>query len=70
MLESTFSFLGLGVQSPDISWGQTLAAGRPYIATAWWVSGFAGLAIALLVLAINAVGDWLTEVLDPSVRMV
>jgi peptide/nickel transport system permease protein len=68
VLEATLSFLGFGVQAPDISWGQILAGGRPYIATAWWVSAFAGLAIALLVLAINTVGDWLAEVLDPSAR--
>lgn len=66
VLESTLSFLGLGIQAPHISWGQILADGRQYIATGWWVSAFSGLAVALSVLAVNALGDWLTEALDST----
>jgi peptide/nickel transport system permease protein len=69
VLEATLSFLGMGVQAPDVSWGMILADGRQYIASAWWISAFAGLAVALAVLAVNAVGDWLAEVLDPTLRV-
>ena len=69
VLEATLSFLGMGVQAPDVSWGMILADGRQYIASAWWISAFAGLAVALAVLAVNAVGDWLAEVLDPTLQV-
>jgi peptide/nickel transport system permease protein len=66
LLESALSFLGLGVQAPDVSWGQIISDGRQYIATAWWVTALPGFAIALTVLAVNSFGDWLSEALDPS----
>ncbi|MBA2596585.1 MAG: ABC transporter permease [Chloroflexia bacterium] len=69
VLESTLSFLGLGVQAPTISWGVILADGRQYVATGWWISAFSGLAVALAVFAVNTVGDWLTEEIDPTLRM-
>ena len=65
VLEATLSFLGLGVQPPDPSWGSLLADSRDYIQTAWWVTFFPGIAISLTVWAINLVGDWLRDVLDP-----
>lgn len=63
--ESSLSFLGLGIQPPDISWGLMLTGGRDYLATAWWLSTFPGLCITLTVLCILFVGDWLREELDP-----
>ncbi len=65
LLEASLSFLGMGVQPPSPSWGRMLAEGRTYIATAWWISTFPGLAIVLTVLSINFVGDWLRDRFDP-----
>jgi peptide/nickel transport system permease protein len=66
--EGSLSFLGLGVQPPTPSWGRMLAEGRDYIATAWWLATFPGLALVLLVLSVNLVGDWLRDELDPRRR--
>jgi peptide/nickel transport system permease protein len=68
ILESTLSFLGLGVQPPAPSWGGMLGQGRQYLDTAWWLSTFPGLAIMLTTLAISRGGDWLRDVLDPTLR--
>src|SRR5207302_1899403 len=65
LLEAGLSYLGLGVPSPLPSWGSIIYDGQPYIATAPWTAGFPGLAIALVVLALNAVGDGLRDALDP-----
>jgi len=65
ILESALSFLGLGVQPPQPSWGRMLAEGRAYIASAWWLATWPGLAIMILVLGINLFGDWLRDHLDP-----
>jgi peptide/nickel transport system permease protein len=67
ILEAALSFLGLGVQPPTPSWGRMLADGRDFLATAWWISTFPGLAIMALVLGVNLVGDWLRDVLDPRI---
>ena len=63
--ESALSFLGLGVQPPEISWGLMLTTGRDYLATAWWISTLPGIAITLTVLGILLLGDWLRDALDP-----
>lgn len=68
LLESTLSFLGLGVQPPTPSWGQMLADGKTYVTIAPWLSIFPGLAIALTVLAVNFVGDWARDRLNPQTR--
>ncbi len=68
VLESALSFLGLGVQSPELSWGQMLSDGRDYLETGWWVATFSGMAIMLAVLGTNTVGDWLSEIFDPTLR--
>ena len=68
ILEASLSFLGLGVQPPMPSWGAMVADGRSFMLDAWWVSTFPGLAILLLVLAINLVGQGLREALDPRAR--
>jgi len=66
--EASLSFLGLGVPAPEPSWGAMLDEGRNYIMTGWWLALFPGLAILLLVLGINLVGDWLRDVLDPRLE--
>lgn len=68
LTESSLSFLGLGVQPPDITWGGMLNDGRNYIATSWWIATFPGLAITITVLAITFVGDWFRDVLDPRLK--
>jgi peptide/nickel transport system permease protein len=65
VLESALSFLGIGIQPPAPSWGRMLADSRTYVATAWWLATFPGLAIMLVVLGINLLGDWLRDTLDP-----
>ena len=66
--EASLSFLGLGIPAPAPSWGSMLDEGRIYITTAWWLALFPGLAILLLVLGINLVGDWLRDALDPRLE--
>ena len=68
LLEAALSFLGVGVPPPTPSWGSMLADGRAYIDTAWWTAVFPGLAITLLVLGANLLGDTLRDLLDPRVR--
>jgi peptide/nickel transport system permease protein len=68
--ESTLSFLGVGIQPPTPTWGNMLADGRAYVASAWWLATFPGLAIMLTVLSINVIGDWLRDYLDPRLRHV
>ncbi|MDO6707499.1 ABC transporter permease [Photobacterium sp. 1_MG-2023] len=70
LLESSLTFLGLGVDPLTPSWGGMLANGRTYIQTAWWVSFFPGIAILLTVLGLNLLGDWLRDSLDPTGRTV
>lgn len=66
LLESSLTFLGLGVDPTTPSWGGMLADGRTYLQTAWWVSVFPGVAILLTVLGLNLLGDWLRDILDPT----
>ena len=68
--ESALSFLGLGVQPPTPTWGWMLSDGRNYVTTAWWLATFPGLAIMLTVLAVNLLGDWLRDTLDPRLKVV
>ncbi len=70
IVESSFSFLGAGVPPPTASWGSMVASGQDYIASAWWVSAIPGIAIMLLVIAFNMLGDWLRDRLDPKLRQV
>ncbi len=69
LAEASLSFLGMGVQPPQPAWGSMVADGRSLIASAWWISTFPGLAILITVLGINFFGDWLRDVLDPTVRL-
>ena len=65
ILEASLSFLGLGIQPPDVSWGSILSDGRDYLATSWWLATFPGIAITITVLGIIFLGDWLRDILDP-----
>jgi len=66
--EASLSFLGLGIPPPAPSWGAMLDEGRNYMTTGWWLALFPGVAILLLVLGINLVGDWLRDALDPRME--
>ena len=70
LLEGTLSFLGVGVPPPSPAWGLMIADGRGFLATAWWISLFPGLAMLLTVLAVNLMGDWLRDHLDPRLRQI
>jgi peptide/nickel transport system permease protein len=65
LIESGLSFLGLGVQPPDPSWGNILTSGKDNIEVAWWLSLYPGLAILITVLSYNLVGESLRDALDP-----
>ncbi|MBI4278108.1 MAG: ABC transporter permease [Armatimonadetes bacterium] len=66
--EASLSFLGLGVPPTIPSWGAMLSDGRQYVDTAWWVATFPGVALMVVVLSINAVGDALRDALDPRLQ--
>lgn len=68
LVESGLSFLGLGVQPPQASWGNILTDGKEYIQFAWWLSLFPGMAILLTVLGYNLLGEGLRDALDPRTR--
>jgi peptide/nickel transport system permease protein len=68
LLESTLSFLGLGIQPPTASWGNMLANAQANLSIAWWAAVFPGLCILVVVLAINYIGDGLRDALDPNMR--
>jgi peptide/nickel transport system permease protein len=70
LLEGSLSFLGVGVPPPNPAWGLMIADGRGFLATAWWITLFPGLAMLLTVLAVNLLGDWLRDRLDPKLRQV
>jgi peptide/nickel transport system permease protein len=65
LLESGLSFLGMGIQAPRPSWGLMLAEGRDYLSNAWWLATIPGIAISLVVLGANLLGDGLRDLLDP-----
>ena len=68
LAESFLSFLGAGIPPPTPTWGAMIADGRNYLRDAWWISFFPGLAIFLTVMALNFLGDWLRDKLDPRLR--
>jgi ABC-type dipeptide/oligopeptide/nickel transport system permease subunit len=65
IMEASLSFLGLGVQPPQASWGSMVSDGREFLADAWWVATWPGLAILLVVLGINVASQGLREAFDP-----
>jgi peptide/nickel transport system permease protein len=69
LTEAGLSFLGLGVQPPQPSWGNIIADGREYLGLAWWVSLFPGLCVFLAVMAFNLVGDGLRDAFDPRLQI-
>lgn len=66
--EAGLSFLGAGVPPPTPTWGNMLADGRRVMETAWWLTVFPGLAITMVVLSFNLLGDWLRDTLDPRLQ--
>jgi peptide/nickel transport system permease protein len=68
VLEATLSFLGLGIQPPTPSWGVMVQEGREYLDSAWWISTFPGLVLMVTSLAVSRTGDWLRDMLDPTLR--
>ncbi len=66
--EAALSFLGLGVQPPTPSWGGMVADGRSFVATHWWIATFPALAVFVTVLGVNLLGDWVRDVLDPTLK--
>jgi peptide/nickel transport system permease protein len=68
ILESTLSFLALGIQPPTPSWGGMLSDGREYLLSAWWIATFPGVALMLTALSFNRLGDWLRDRTDPRLR--
>jgi peptide/nickel transport system permease protein len=68
VLEATLSFLGLGIQPPTPSWGGMIHEGREYLDTAWWISVFPGVVLMLTSLVVSRTGDWLRDLLDPTLR--
>lgn len=68
LLESSLSFLGLGIQPPDVSLGVMVSAGRDYLISAWWLTIIPSLVIVIIVLQVSLVGDWLRDKLDPKLQ--
>jgi peptide/nickel transport system permease protein len=66
--EAALSFLGLGIQPPESSWGLILSQGRAYIASAWWLVTLPGLAILLSTLSVNLLATWIRAITDPVQR--
>jgi peptide/nickel transport system permease protein len=69
LLETSLSFLGLGIQSPNTSLGQILGDGRDYLSTAWWISVWPGLLIFVITLSMSVLGDALRDRLDPMLKI-
>ncbi|WP_172125629.1 MULTISPECIES: ABC transporter permease [unclassified Devosia] len=68
LAESSLSFLGIGIQPPDITWGLMVSQGRPYLTSAWWLAFWPGLLIVITTLALNLLSNWMRVALDPAQR--
>ena len=68
LAESSLSFLGIGIQPPDITWGLMVSQGRPYLTTAWWLAFWPGLLIVITTLSLNLLSNWMRVALDPAQR--
>lgn len=66
LAESALSFLGIGIQPPEITWGLMVSQGRGYLSSGWWVSTLPGLAILLTAMSLNLSAGWLRVALDPT----
>ena len=69
LAESALSFLGIGIQPPEITWGLMVAQGKQYLANAWWLAFWPGLAIILTTLSLNLLSSWLRIALDPGAAL-
>lgn len=68
LAESALSFLGIGIQPPEITWGLMISQGRKYLTNAWWLSFWPGLAIILTTMSLNLLSNWMRIALDPVQR--
>ncbi|RED55748.1 ABC transporter permease [Cohnella lupini] len=68
LLESSLSFLGLGIQPPDVSLGLMVSAGRDYLISSWWLSIIPSVVIVLIVVQVSMIGDWLRDQMDPKLK--
>jgi peptide/nickel transport system permease protein len=68
LVEAALSFLGLGVQPPTPSWGGMVQEGREYLDSAWWISTAPGIVLMLTSIVVSRTGDWLRDLLDPTLR--
>jgi peptide/nickel transport system permease protein len=68
LAEAALSYLGLGITAPAASWGSMVSDGRAELDRAWWISAFPGIAIGLVVMSGNFLGDWIRDRLDPRLR--
>ena len=68
LAESALSYLGIGISAPTASWGSMVADGRNDLDRAWWISAFPGIAIGLVVMSGNFLGDWIRDKMDPRLR--
>ena len=68
LAESGLSFLGIGIQPPEVTWGLMVAQGRNYLGSAWWLAFFPGLVIMLTTLAVNLLASWVRLMTDPLQR--
>jgi peptide/nickel transport system permease protein len=68
LTEASLSFLGLGIQPPEVSWGLMVAEGRNYLSTAWWIAFWPGLAIMMTTTSLNLLSNWLRVMTDPKQR--
>lgn len=68
LAESSLSFLGIGIQPPNITWGLMVSQGRPYLSSAWWLAFWPGLMIVIIALSLNLLSNWMRVALDPAQR--
>ncbi len=68
LAESALSFLGIGIQPPEITWGLMVSQGRQYLTSAWWLAFWPGLAIILTTMSLNLLSGWMRVALDPTQR--
>ena len=68
LTEASLSFLGAGIPPPDPTWGKMVGDERMYVGAAWWTSFFPGIAIAMVVMSGNFLGDWMRDRFDPTLR--
>ena len=68
LAEEALSVLGAGIPRPTPAWGLMVADGKDWLTSAWWISVFPGIAIFMTVMALNFLGDWMRDRLDPRLR--